>query len=548
MSRLQRLLAGARRRERGRFLVAGMSAAAVAAASVLLLGLSGWFITGAALAGLAGGPAAWAFNTLLPSAGIRLLAILRTGCRYSERLSGHDAALRVLARVRPALFQALAASAPARAMAMSAGDASARMVQDVNEVETRLVLRSSAWGAWAACATGAALLSLAGGAALAMVAALIATLLLAAWRLAVRLDARGRAIPLAHGLLKQEFATLAAAAPELRAYDLEAWAAGRIDQRASRLVAAQQMVTKAGGWFDLLLATATGLAVMLTLGLARGAALPITAMAALGAAMTVDGVAGTVRGLQQRGRLHAAEARLEAMLDRGEAVPGRMPALPEPPAIGLADLGATLPPGTLAGIAGPSGCGKTSLIERLLRLRDGGRGRITLGGVDIEDLDPSTARRCFAVAPQDAALLAGTVRENLLLADPAATEAAIWDALHDAALDERVRRLPQGLDTWIGENGARLSGGERRRLALARAYLRPAPWLLLDKPTEGLDAATEAVVVARLQARLAAHRQGALLVSHRPAPLAACDIVLTFGIAAKTAWRRDKEAMLAAGE
>lgn len=119
-------------------------------------------------------------------------------------------------------------------------------------------------------------------------------------------------------------------------------------------------------------------------------------------------------------------------------------------------------------------------------------------------------------------MIAGTVRANLALAG-ARTDDALWDALADAALEARVRALPQGLDTWIGENGERLSGGERRRLSLARALLRDAPWLLLDEPTEGLDAATEALVVQRLDARLKRTGQGLVLVSHRSAPRALCD-------------------------
>ena len=113
------------------------------------------------------------------------------------------------------------------------------------------------------------------------------------------------------------------------------------------------------------------------------------------------------------------------------------------------------------------------------------------------------------------------MRDNLLLADPALSDDALWQALHDAAIDDRVRALG-GLDGWVGENGARLSGGERRRLALARAYASAAPWLLLDEPSEGLDAATEQLVAARLAQRLNRTGQGLLLVSHRPAMVATC--------------------------
>ncbi|MEJ1975456.1 MAG: ATP-binding cassette domain-containing protein [Acetobacteraceae bacterium] len=413
-------------------------------------------------------------------------------------------------------------------MALSAGDAAARMVQDVDEMEAHFVRRSAIWGAVAACGTGTALLLLTGGLATTGVLVVLAGSLVAARFLAVALEARGRAVPPANGRLKQEFATLAAAASELRAYGLEEWGAARIGEQTQNLAAAQERVTSAGGWFDLLQACAAGSAAMLALGLAHAAPLPMAALGALGAAMMVDGASGAVRGLQRRGALLAAEARLDAMLGPAVTQPA-LRAMAQPPAIALLDIPAFLAPYSVVGIAGPSGCGKTTFIERLLRLQDVERGRIKLGGVEINDLDPNAVRRCFAAAPQDAALLAGTVRENLLLAHPAATEAEIWEALHDAALDDRVRALPNGLDTWLGENGARLSGGERRRLVLARAFLRAAPWLLLDEPTEGLDRQTEALVVARLCARLAARRQGAVLVSHRPAPLAICDVVLTFG-------------------
>jgi len=156
-------------------------------------------------------------------------------------------------------------------------------------------------------------------------------------------------------------------------------------------------------------------------------------------------------------------------------------------------------------IDGPSGCGKTRLVEQLLGLRPG--------------LVTDPAR--FAWAPQDSAVLDGTIRDNLRLAG-AVTEARMREALEIAQLSGRVAKMPRGLDTWIGEGGVTLSGGERKRLALARAILRDAPVLVLDEPTEGLDVATEAAVVEALEAHLESTGRGLVLVSHRPAPRRLC--------------------------
>ncbi|MEJ8630398.1 ATP-binding cassette domain-containing protein [Sphingomonas sp. I4] len=139
-------------------------------------------------------------------------------------------------------------------------------------------------------------------------------------------------------------------------------------------------------------------------------------------------------------------------------------------------------PGSRIALTGPSGCGKTTLVEGLLGLRPLRPGRVGIDGRDAADLAPAILRATFAWAPQDAALMAGTVRDNLRMADPYASEDRLWQALGDAALAAVVRALPDGLDTWLGDDGARLSGGERRRLSLARAYLADAPWLLLDEP------------------------------------------------------------------
>ena len=528
---LHHLIAAERARQRGRLVAAGIAAAAVSASSVLLLGLSGWFITASALAGAAGLASAQAFNYLLPSAGIRLLAILRTGSRYGERLVGHDAALRALARIRPALFASLAAAPPAVALGLSTGEASARLVGDVDAVEARFVRLSARWGMAASIASGTALLLLAGPAPALATGAIVAAYLALASRLATLLQAPGREAQRAAGRLKETYASLASAAPELRAYGLEDWAADQVEARSTALLSAQGAVTAGAGWFELAQAGATGLAAVAALALSSGQPLPMAALAALGAAMTVDGTAAFARGLERRGALCEAEARLDAVLEAAEPPRPARPAMADAPQIRLP--GALLRPGVVAAVTGPSGCGKTTLLETLLALRPAEPGRISLGGVDLAALPPETARRCFAHAPQDAALLAGTVRENLHLACPEATEAALWEALRDAALAERVAALPGGLDAWIGENGARLSGGERRRLVLARALLRPAPWLLLDEPTEGLDAATEQRVLDGLRDRLARTGQGALIVTHRPGPIALCSSVISVGTAGK---------------
>jgi ATP-binding cassette subfamily C protein CydC len=518
------LLATACRGQRWRLYRAAALAATASGATVALLGLSGWFITAASAAGLAGAATAAAFNALLPSAGIRLLAILRTGCRYGERVDGHDAALHAMAALRPALFRALAAAPPSQAMALAVGDATARMVQDVGELETCLVQRISRWGGAAAGIGGVCLTAMAGVMPALALIGILATILFAARWLARRLDANGRAIPPAQGLLRGEVAALLAATPELRAYGLEEWAADRALQRSAALLAVQRRVTAVGGGFDLLLTAGAGFAALVVLPLAQPAGMALAALAALSAAASVEGCGTVLRVLQHRGCLQAATTRIGEVLT-GQGGDGSQ-SVAEGMDLRIAGLSVPLRAGQVVGVVGPSGCGKTTLLETLVALRPARPGAVRLGGADLARLDPAWLRQQFALAPQDARLLAGTVRENLLLGAPGTADATLWDALHAAALASRVRGLPAGLDSWIGEGGCTLSGGERRRLVLARAYLRPAPWLLLDEPTEGLDAETESLVVQLLRDRLARHDQGAIIVSHRGPPLTLCDTVI----------------------
>jgi ATP-binding cassette subfamily C protein CydC len=493
VSLLKTVIEGQARAQRMPLALAALCAAATALSAVLLLGLSGWFLAGAATSGAAGPAAVQGFNYLLPAAAIRLLAILRTLARYGERLFGHQAALRALAVVRRTVFGALVAARSEAALELASGEAAARLGQDVDAIETLFVRRSASWALGASALAASALAAAANPwAALVAPAGLALQLALAA-ALADRFshDAGGEALE-ATGRLKAAVTAAASASQELRCY-------GLVDPTLARLAALDAGLGRARtrGWIgdgalSLAPAVATGLSVAATLALTAPAGLALSALAALACAAAMEGAAGLGRAFERRGALATASARLEELLTAPDSH-GRS-SRAEPSHIGDQPL----LPGEVWAVVGPSGSGKTRLLTGLAHAAPGR----------------------FAWAPQDAPLLAGTVADNLRLADEAADEAAIWTALHDAALDERVRALPQGLQTWIGDGGQTLSGGERRRLSLARALLSPAPWLLLDEPTEGLDAATEALVVERLGQRLARTGQGAVIVSHRPAPLA----------------------------
>jgi ABC-type multidrug transport system fused ATPase/permease subunit len=190
----------------------------------------------------------------------------------------------------------------------------------------------------------------------------------------------------------------------------------------------------------------------------------------------------------------------------------------------LREVSLTVPAGETVCIVGPSGTGKSTLLDVVLRLYEPDSGRVLVDGVDLAACAPAAVRARVALVPQEPWLTDGTVRDNIAFGRPDATGEELLAAARAALVDEFAQRLPDGYDTPVGEAGGLLSGGQRRRIAIARAVLRQADLLLLDEPTSGLDAASEALVLAAL-GRVARGRT-VLMVSHRLSLAAAADRVV----------------------
>ena len=205
-----------------------------------------------------------------------------------------------------------------------------------------------------------------------------------------------------------------------------------------------------------------------------------------------------------------------------EAVRFAYPARPETPA--LDGVSFRIKPGEKVAIVGPSGAGKSTVFHLILRFYDPAAGAVTFDGVRLSDADPQELRRHIALVPQDTAIFAMSIRDNIRFGRPEASDAEIEQAAEDAAAAEFIRRLPQGYDTAVGERGITLSGGQRQRIAIARAILREAPLLLLDEATSSLDAESETLVQSAL-ARLMTGRT-TLVIAHRLATVLSCDRIL----------------------
>ena len=518
-------------------------------AAIALLTLSGWFISSSAIAGLAAIDGnGLAFNFMLPAAQIRALAMTRTLARYGERLVTHEATFRVLASIRSWFFQQLIPLVPGRLAALRSGDLLSRMTADIDALDA-LYLRLLAPAIVALIGVTAVTVFLAF---YAPIVSLTTGLMLIIASVGMpwvfnRLGSAGAEaivvlaanFRIRHIDMTQGLADLIAN----QAYGrfsgfLELFSDLMIDtqRRNNRLSAISSAITFLLSQITLL--TALVLAtIALKDGLLSGSDLALVVFCVLAAFELVTPLPLAVQMLAKTQKA-ARRIRQVTELSPATAPPKQALALPghydlrlnevsfrypDQQDSVLKNISLTIPQGDKIAIVGANGSGKTTLLHLLMRHYDPEQGSVLLAGQNIRHLDADELMTCFGVLSQRSQLFAASIKENLLIAKPDASATELDAAIKAAGLENFIGYLPEGLETWVGESGVKVSGGEARRIALARLYLKNAPVLILDEPTEGLDSDTERDVFNAL--KYFARDKTVIMVTHREAGLGLVDVV-----------------------
>ncbi|MFF5934969.1 thiol reductant ABC exporter subunit CydD [Streptomyces sp. NPDC012508] len=528
---------------RGRMGLALLLASLALGSAVGLMAVSGWLISRAS-------EQPPVLYLMVAVTATRAFGIGRAVFRYAERIVSHDAVLRMLAELRVAVFRRLERIAPAGLRRTRRGDLLSRLVQDVDALQDY-------WLRWLLPA-GAALVVGAGS------VGFTAWLLPEAGAvLALGLLVAGVAVPLLSGMLARRAerrlaparGALAVIVVDLLRGCAELTVAGALKDRTDRAGAADRTLTAIARRQAAATALGAGLSALVC-GLTVAAAAVVGVQAVLdgrlaGVALAVvvltplaafEAVTGLPLAVQYRQRVKRSAERVYEVLDAPVPVhePDRPAAPPQSPfplevsglsarhagqeREALSDFALTLEAGRRVAVVGTSGSGKTTLAQVLLRFLDAETGSYRIGGVEAAELNGDDVRRLVGLCAQDAHIFDSTIRENLRLARTGASDDELRVALGRARLLDWVDGLPDGLDTLVGEHGSRISGGQRQRLALARALLADFPVLVLDEPAEHLDLATADALTDDLL--LATEGRTTVLITHRLHGLDAVDEVV----------------------
>ncbi|UBO75209.1 heme ABC transporter ATP-binding protein/permease CydC [Aeromonas rivuli] len=504
------------------------------AAGIGLLSLSGWFLSAAAVAGMAAASRD-TFNYMTPAGGVRFFSIVRTAGRWGERVVSHDATFRVLTRLRVWFWQKLSPLSTGALAGFRQADLLNRLVADIDAMDhvyLRLITP-----------IGAALLSTAG---------LVFFLSFFDGRLALTLGAillfgmialplvfffagrkPGQALILGKAQLRTRLVDYLDGQAELQMFAAAPRALTELQQAEQDLILAQARMARVSGLANASVQLLSGWTLTLMLWLAShgvGGATPdpITALMVFATLASFEALLPLAGAFQHLSTSLASARRLNEILQ--DAQPPEWGTLNEPAqggALQINDLSFGYPGSTQAvlrgctlqlqageklALLGQTGCGKSTLMGLLTREWSPQSGEILLGGKPLTDYSEGALRASLSVVSQRVHLFATTLRDNLKLAAPAASDGRLAEVLQQVGLGALLED-ETGLDAWLGDGGRPLSGGERRRIGIARALLHDAPLWLLDEPTEGLDSQTERDIMALLM-RLGADR-AMLLISHR---------------------------------
>ncbi|EKM0533364.1 cysteine/glutathione ABC transporter ATP-binding protein/permease CydC [Cronobacter turicensis] len=513
-------------------------------ASIGLLTLSGWFLSASAVVGMAG---LYSFNYMLPAAGVRGAAIIRTAGRYFERLVSHEGTFRVLEHLRVYTFSRLLPLSPSGLARFRQGELLNRLVADVDTLD-HLYLRviSPLIGALAVIAVvtlGLSLLDVT--LALTLGGIMLATLLLLPPLFYRAGRPVGEALTMLRASYRQQLTGWLQGQAELSIFGAAGRYRDNLDATEQIWHEAQRRQAGLTALSQAMMMLISGMTVVLILWMAAGgvggnstpgsliALFVFCALAAFEALAPVGGA------FQHLGQVIASARRVSEVIDQPAditfAEPGAdapreaslslrnvsfsYPGQPQP---ALRDITLDVAPGEHIAILGRTGCGKSTLLQLLTRAWDPTSGDVALGGVSISEYREAALRATMSVVPQRVHLFSATLRDNLRLAAPQADDAALDQVLARVGLEKLLE--DDGLDAWLGEGGRQLSGGELRRLGIARALLHDAPVLLLDEPTEGLDAETERQILTLVKE--VAVQKTLLMVTHRLQGLTAFDRII----------------------
>ncbi|WP_159565063.1 heme ABC transporter ATP-binding protein/permease CydC [Budvicia diplopodorum] len=501
--------------------------------SISLLTISGWFLAGSALAGLAG---ILTFNYMLPAAGVRGSAIVRTAGRYAERVVSHDATFRVLAHLRVFTFKKLLPLSPGGIARFRQSELLNRLVADVETLD-HLYLRLispliSAIVVIVVVTFGLSLLDLSlaltlGGIMLFLAFALPAIFYRAGKPIgadltALRSDYRGQ---LTSWLQGQAELVIFGALPAFRA---------KLDDIEKRWLFRQKQQASLAGSSQSLIIFSSGLTFTLILWLAAngiggdshpGALIALFVFVSLAAFEALGPVAGAFQHLghvmasakrvnqliEQRPEVTFPEGKTTGSLQASLSLENVNFSYDNQPFPALNGIGLHISAGEHIALLGRTGCGKSTLLQLLTRAWDPQQGIIKLNNIPLPDYDETTLREMTVVVSQRVHIFSSTLRDNMLLAAPDASDSQLEEVLTKVGLSVLLEQ--DGLNAWIGDGGRQISGGEQRRIGVARALLHKAPLILLDEPTEGLDADTEGQIL-RLLKQHCQHKT-VVLVTHR---------------------------------